>query len=326
MGKTSYGFLEGFSGRLGNMIGYRWRGRMCVRSMPSHYRDARTPDQLRQRALFKAVVGLAARARQVLKVGMRQVSLDAQMTESNYFMRINKRCFAMTVASEASTEGLMTGDGVTATVDGKVATDAGSSVAEQTTTGQGMLTIDYENLLLADGPVAPVAFNEVQMVDESTLKVCFEKNPLRRTARSEDLVYLAAYCPELDEFDLSLPAYRRSNAVTISLNPYWAGREVHLWGFVVDSKGRASQSQYIGGGEMATDTKENSTGQPITTDGHASQAGMPMLQGFASQAGMPVLQDKVLTATTADERSAALQQDIVPEGVEHIFRRHRIRC
>jgi len=248
------------------------------------------------------------------------------LTESNYFMRINKRCFAMTVASEASTEGLMTGDGVTATVDSKVATDAGSSVAEQTTTGQGMLTIDYENLLLADGPVAPVAFNEVQMVDESTLKVCFEKNPLRRTARSEDLVYLAAYCPELDEFDLSLPAYRRSNAVTISLNPYWAGREVHLWGFVVDSKGRASQSQYIGGGEMATDTEEDSTGQPITTDGHASQAGMPMLQGFASQAGMPVLQDKVLTATTADERSAALQQDIVPEGVEHIFRRHRIRC
>ena len=34
----------------------------------------------------------------------------------------------------------------------------------------------------------------------------------------------------------------------MSFNPYWVGREVHLWGFVVDGKGRASQSQYLGGG------------------------------------------------------------------------------
>ena len=226
MGKTDFGFMAGFSGRLGNLIGYRWRGRMCVRTMPSHYRDARTPEQLQQRALFKAVVRFAARARQVLKKGMNAVSLDAQMTESNYFMRVNKRCFAL--------------------ADGT----------------QDELQVDYENILLADGPVAPVAFYEPQMLDETTLSVDFEKNPLHRAVKWEDLVYLVAYCPELGDFDISAPVYRRSNRLTMSLNPYWVGREVHLWGFVVDGKGRASQSQYLGGGILDASQWETADMQP----------------------------------------------------------------
>ena len=235
MGKTDFGFMAGFSGRLGNLIGYRWRGRMCVRTMPSHYRDARTPEQLQQRTLFKAVVRFAAKARQVLKKGMNAVSLDAQMTESNYFMRVNKRCFAL--------------------ADGT----------------QDELQVDYENLLLADGPVAPVAFYEPQMIDETTLSVDFEKNPLHRAVKWEDLVYLVAYCPELGDFDISAPVYRRSNRLTMSLNPYWAGREVHLWGFVVDGKGRASQSQYLGGGILGSEEADSQSPNqqndvPVATD------------------------------------------------------------
>jgi hypothetical protein len=78
----------------------------------------------------------------------------------------------------------------------------------------------------------------------------------------EDLVYLVAYCPELGDFDISAPVYRRSNRLTMSFNPYWVGREVHLWGFVVDGKGRASQSQYLGGGILGSDeTDTQASGQ-----------------------------------------------------------------
>lgn len=273
MGKTDFGFMAGFSGRVGNLIGYRWRGRMCVRTMPSQYRDARTPEQLQQRTLFKAVVQLASQARQVLKKGMYAVSVDAQMTESNYFMRINKRCFAVAVGT------------------------------------QGELQIDYENLLLADGPVAPVAFCEPQMIDETTLCVDFEKNPLHRTVHWEDLVYVAAYCPELDSFDISAPVYRRSNRLTMSLNSFWAGREVHLWGFVVDSKGRASLSQYLGTTSQADNTS--------ATDIEPALSDVPHAYATLSNA---------MSAAIADGPSAALLQDTVPEGVARIFQRHRIRC
>ena len=233
MGNVSNGFLDGFSGRLGNVVGYCWRGRWCVRSMPSHYNDARTPRQLSQRTLFKEVVRFAARARRVLKVGLRIVSIDAQMTESNYFMRINRRCFSLDPA-------------------GVQASRLQNDVAHQEESASDAfvypvaLSVDYESLILADGPVAPVAFGVPRMVDETTIGIDFEKNPLRRVVKSEDLVYLVAYCPELGDFDLSAPVYRRSNRLTMSLNEYWNGREVHLWGFVVDGEGRASQSQYIG--------------------------------------------------------------------------------
>ncbi len=257
MGKTDFGFMAGFSGRLGNLIGYRWRGRMCVRTMPSHYRDARTPEQLQQRALFKAVVRFAAKAQQVLKKGMNAVSLDAQMTESNYFMRVNKRCFALAAGTQSprlrDDEAVSTG------------------LAGEETVNQGELIVDYENLLLADGPVAPVAFGEPQMLDETTLSVDFEKNPLHRAVKWEDLVYLVAYCPELGDFDISAPVYRRSNRLTMSLNPYWVGREVHLWGFVVDGKGRASQSQYLGGGILVSEEPDSQSSnqqndEPVAAD------------------------------------------------------------
>jgi len=240
MGKTNHGFMDGFSGRLGNVVGYQWRGRMCVRSMPSRYRDAQTPEQMQQRALFKAVVRFAARARKVLKIGLRCASLNAQMTESNYFMRINKRCFALTAADGTATSGETT------------------THQAETTADLEALEVDYENLMLADGPVAPVAFGMPQMIDEMTISIDFEKNPLHRTVHSDDLVYLVAYCPELGDFDLSAPVYRRSNRLTMSLNEMWAGREVHLWGFVVDRDGRASQSQYVGGENEETEGADDS--------------------------------------------------------------------
>jgi hypothetical protein len=162
------------------------------------------------------------------------------MTESNYFMRVNKRCFALAAGT------------------------------------QDELQVDYENLLLADGPVAPVAFYEPQMVDETTLSVDFEKNPLHRAVKWEDLVYLVAYCPELGDFDISAPVYRRSNRLTMSLNPYWVGREVHLWGFVVDGNGRASQSQYLGGGIMG--------GEETDSQSPNQQNNEPVAAVFADEA------------------------------------------
>ena len=214
MGKLQNGFSGGFNGRIGNLVGYQWRGKWCVRSLPSQYRDAKTERQLEQRNLYKQTIDFTSRARQVLHLGLREQSLKAYITEYNYFMRINKRCFAL---------------------------------------ADGELQVDYESIVLADGPVAPVAFYTPQLVDETTISVDFEKNPLHRATKSEDEVYLAAYCPELKSFALSRPSYRYKSNVVIQFNPLFAGKEVHLWGFVVDKAGRASQSQYIGCGVLSAD-------------------------------------------------------------------------
>ena len=217
MGKTNNIFAGGIVGRMGNLVGYQWRGQYCVRTMPSHYRDAQSEAQLAQRALFRQTIAFASKAKRILQLGLRQSSINNHVTECNFFMRINKRRFSLS---------------------------------------GNQLSVDYENLQLSEGPVAPVAFYEPRLLDDTTISVDFEKNPLHRVAGPDDGVYLVAYCPELGDFDISAPACRRHNSVTLSLNPYWAGREVHLWGFVRDNAGRASMSQYIGYGTLSLEEAE----------------------------------------------------------------------
>ncbi len=247
MGTVGNGFAGGFSGRLGNVIGYQWRGRWCVRSMPSQYRDARSEMQLAQRALFRQMMNFISRAKKVLKVGLQKASLDAQMSECNYFMSINKRCFSM---------------------DGDV------------------LSVDYESLRLSEGPVAPVAFYVPQMVDDLTVSVGFDKNPLRRAVKSGDEVYLVAYCPEVDDFALSSPSYRYAGNIEMVFNRLWRGREVHLWGFVRDRAGRASLCQYIGCGVLDAAVQSFVSQEDGEGDDMGVSAGeQPSYQSFRSDGG-----------------------------------------
>lgn len=211
MGKQESGINGGFSGRLGNVVGYNWRGRWCVRTLPGDFHDARSDAQLRQRQLFSEMVRFAAKARRILNISLENASRNEGVTTSNYFIRINKECFALQ---------------------------------------EGELAVDLPELRLSDGPVAPVAFDVPQLLDDTTISIAFEKNPLHRNCSRDDEVYLVAYCPEYKVFDFSDATARRRKQAVLQLNETWAGKEVHLWGFVVDRAGRASQSIYIGSGVL----------------------------------------------------------------------------
>ena len=229
MGKQTDGFNGGFSGRLGNVVGYNWCGQWCVRSLPSVFHDARTERQLAQRSLFAEMVRFAGRVRRVLNISMRVAARNEHVTPSNLFVRLNKQCFAM---------------------DG----DA--------------LAVDYAALRLSEGPVAPVAFDVPQLIDDTTISIAFEKNPEHRNCSQDDEVHLVVYCPELDAFDFSNGFMRRSKRLEMKLNEGWAGKVVHLWGFVVDCAGRASQSTYIGSGILSVDeATQEADGEEIDAAG-----------------------------------------------------------
>ncbi len=219
MGKLDQGIWGGCSGRIGNVISYQWRGRWCARTRPAVFHDARTPRQLEQRSRFRQTLHLASRLKQALQLGLRQVSLAHHMTECNYFMKVNNPCFTLE---------------------------------------EGRLKVDYENLVVSEGPVAPVAFMAPELVDGRTLRIDFEKNPLHKRAQSDDRVYVLLHCPELDAFMLSLPVYRRTGTVAVELPEHWVGKTLHLWGFVVDSTGRSSMTLYIGEGEATEEPGDDS--------------------------------------------------------------------
>lgn len=213
---------------MGNVVGYMWRGQWCVRTKPRDFHDAKTEKQLEQRALFKASVTFAGSLKEILREGLHLPALKMHKTECNYFLMINKGCFAM------SDEELM---------------------------------VDYEHLRVSEGPVAPVAFSVVsdqcsvfseatqdgrvsqlntKHLTLNTITIAFEKNPEHRNCNSSDKVYVAALCPARGEALLSLPVYRRTKSIMVELPEAWSGEEVQLYGFVQDNAGRCSESVYIG--------------------------------------------------------------------------------
>ena len=207
MGKQLGGINGPFVGRVGNAVGYMWRGQWCVRALPREFHDAKTERQLEQRELFKASVAFAGRLKDILRIGFEQPALKVHKTVCNYFLMVNKGRFVM--------------DGET-------------------------LAADYEHLRLSEGPVAPVAFTSVECgMMSGELVIAFDKNPEHRNCNGNDRVYVAAINASRCEAVLSLPVYRRMGSITLTLPSYWENDEVHLYGFVQDNAGRCSESIYI---------------------------------------------------------------------------------
>ena len=93
MAKLDMGILGGFSGRVGTVVGYHRHGAWFVRAYQPHIKDRKSAAQLEQRSRFKAMIQFASPATPVLRVGLRQVAADWQITEGNAFLKINKEYF-----------------------------------------------------------------------------------------------------------------------------------------------------------------------------------------------------------------------------------------
>lgn len=230
MARQENGFIGGYAGSLGPVIGYNWRGRWCVRSKPARVHNPRTDRQQSHRQLFKAMVQFASLHGHVLRVGMRQAALAEGMTEQNLFVKLNSQSFSM--------------------VDG---------VAE----------VDYSGLVFSSGPVAPVAFGAPVVDERQVLTVSFEKNPLHQRASADDTVYLYVCCPSVGGALLSAPVYRRTGCVSMMLPDEWVGQEVYVYGFVTDYAGRASQSVCISW-DVAEDEEEEAADSNAVAHGHES--------------------------------------------------------
>ena len=231
MARQTEGINGGFCGRVGTVIGYQWRGKWCMRSYPRKIHDRRSEAQLAQRDWFRRAVQFASRMTEALRVGLREVSRAQGMTEGNLFIALNKGLF---------------------------------SVAE------GRLRVDFGRVMLADGPVAPVAFGEVELIGTEgarAVRVSFGRNPLHLPCDTADRVYLVAVCTEGLEGELSLPAYRRNGTLTFGLPARWEGREVHLYGMVQNYEGAASPSVYLGSVRL-----EDASVEPLL-DGSADLGG-----------------------------------------------------
>ena len=105
MAKLHQGILGAFSGKVGTVVGYLWRGRQVVRAYRKEINYPNTESQQAEREWFVSMVRFAATARPALLLGLRERAARDQMTEGNAFVKMNKHCFGRTHAPVAACGG-----------------------------------------------------------------------------------------------------------------------------------------------------------------------------------------------------------------------------
>ena len=244
MAKIEGNPFGGFRGRLGNLVGYRWKGLWCVRTRPAQVRNPRSEAQQRHRSMFAEEVRLAGRMSWALNIGMAAVADELNITPQNAFVKANQGAFS---APEGFTPG--------GTVEGS---------SQAGTTG---LVVDWSALIISAGPVAPIALGVPSIDGEGVLTVAFEKNPYHLRADGFDQVHLYVYCPAMNTGYLAAPVYRKERRVAVALPDGMAEQELHVYAFVTDNEGRASETCYA----AMTHEEDESTGETSanTLDGFA---------------------------------------------------------
>ena len=221
MAKQSASYLGGFSGRLGTAVGYMWNGKWCVRVHQPYVHNPRTKAQVEHRELFKQEVQLAAKMRRAVTKTMTSLAREAGMTSYNLFVKANQHAFSAV---------------------------------------EGQLQVDYSQLRMSIGEVAPVECKEMAWTEDNVLTVKFRPGH----GRSLDYVYLYVYVPDCGEGFITAPVYRYDRKITFRVSDYYAGHEAQVYLMAMSEEGRWSESLYCGAinqGEESNEQRNEENGK-----------------------------------------------------------------
>ena len=206
MAKIEHGILGGFSGKVGPVVGFCWRGRWSVRAYRAHIADPRTAAQLAQRSRFTAMIRAAQQLLPALRLGFAERGRRLALTEGNCFTSLSSAAF---------------------------------------TVADGVVGVDYRRLVLAAGRRVLPAVAAARRTAEGGVEVVFDAAAGPRAAGS-DAVCLVAYAPAEGACLVSAAARRSHGRASLALPGHWAGAEVWLYLFAVGKHGEASPSACLG--------------------------------------------------------------------------------
>jgi hypothetical protein len=205
MAKLDMGILGGFSGRVGTVVGYHRRGAWYVRAYQPHIKDRKSEAQLQQRSRFKAMIQFASPATPVLRVGLRKVAPDRQITEGNAFLKLNHRNFQNNLNNQKNPN----------------------------------IQIDYPSLQFSQGTLAVPRGLQYAVDERGVLSVRWAADG----GGLADDIHIYIYSPAAGR-GLTAVAERGRRGVQLLLPEEFAGGELHLWAFAASSQGNVSATVY----------------------------------------------------------------------------------
>jgi hypothetical protein len=202
------GILGGFSGKVGNVVGSRWRGKNVMRSLPQRGNYTPTEKQVQQREKFKTVISFLSPIVAIL---------------SEYFGNPQ---------GDKSRSNLATSYHLKNAV---------------ISTAQGMV-MDYAKVLISKGDLRGIDTGTLTLAPAQTLNIGWTDNSGQGKATATDELMVVVYAPDLNLFYSNLNiATRNATSAVVNLPTYMAGFEVEVWAsFHKPSTNFAAVSTYLG--------------------------------------------------------------------------------
>tara|TARA_R110002049_G_scaffold11341_1_gene53620 strand:+ start:517 stop:1158 length:642 start_codon:yes stop_codon:yes gene_type:complete len=202
------GILGGFSGKVGNVVGSRWRGKNVMRSLPQRGNYTATAKQEEQRLKFKTVIGFLNPIVDILNsyFGNPQGDKSRANIATSYHLK-----------------------------NAVVSTPAGT-------------VMDYAKVLISKGDLRGIDGGTITAAAAQTLNLSWQDNSGQGKATATDALMVVVYAPDLNLFYNNVAvATRDATTATITLPNFMASFQVEVWAsFSKPETNFAAISTYMG--------------------------------------------------------------------------------
>lgn len=223
MSKNMKGILGAQYGKIGPVVGRKFREENVYSAYQKNVFNPRSEAQMRHRNRFRVLSILSHDMACGAIFGFRTAAKGTNMSPRNLFQKTNWRCV--------------------------------TAVGAQTT------SIDYTGIQVSKGGLSIVNFSQPSFDIPMSVVVDFDEfgAPCQRTANDRAFAYV--YCPNAKQGILSEATNLGDGKVTVHVPSLWTGMDVHVWGFVRNegpenvekniAAGECSPSFYCGAGVIS---------------------------------------------------------------------------
>lgn len=202
------GILGGFSGKVGNVVGARWRGKNVMRSLPQRGKYVPTEEQLIQREKFAAVIKFLTPLKPIVGkyFGQKQGDKSIYNLATSYHLK------------EALVE------------------------------SGGVYSIFYPKVLISKGDLRALVNPVLSAAAGQVLELDWTDNSGQGFANEDDQLMVVVYSPDADVYQLFIAvATRDLGTASLQLPAYMGGLEVQVWASFETANGKsAATSIYLG--------------------------------------------------------------------------------
>lgn len=206
MGKINEGFLGGFSGKVGNVVGATWKDVHYIRSLPVNAKDPKTKGQVKQRSKFTVTMEFMKTITPFLRVGFEKEA-TGRSTAFNAAMSYNMKNAV--------------------------------KMNDQET------VLDYPRVLVARGPVVPAQDAHAEII-KGKLQVRWNPGIERNASPEDMAMLVAYNpAKQQSVYDLN-SAKRADATAGLSLPPDWEDDIIHAYlAFKTPDGANVSDSVYV---------------------------------------------------------------------------------